>query len=229
MMETTRQALYSAILGAPEDDAPRLVYADYIEEHGNELDAERARLIRLQIQVAQFERQYPTEMEQIFADYTGNLRVKQQASAIYSDHWRDWFNDNFLSHLNYREHSYFEVSRGFVDVIGCPLRVVNDCPYHLLSHPLRMIHLRGKYARTDSLQRHGEAGPYFWSRKNTGWNSHFLSTQIVGGKASKTEKGKQLLDHLFAKHATRTDADAALTQWLLFRCKVALGLNEGAL
>ena len=35
--------LYRAILAAPGDDAPRLIYADWLEEHG---DLERAELIR---------------------------------------------------------------------------------------------------------------------------------------------------------------------------------------
>jgi uncharacterized protein (TIGR02996 family) len=38
-----RDALYRAILERPADDAPRLVYADWLEEHG---DLERAELIR---------------------------------------------------------------------------------------------------------------------------------------------------------------------------------------
>jgi len=37
------ESLYRAILAAPADDAPRLVYADWLEEHG---DMERAELIR---------------------------------------------------------------------------------------------------------------------------------------------------------------------------------------
>jgi uncharacterized protein (TIGR02996 family) len=43
---TTGDALYEAILAAPADDLPRLVYADWLEEHG---DAERAEFIRAQI------------------------------------------------------------------------------------------------------------------------------------------------------------------------------------
>jgi uncharacterized protein (TIGR02996 family) len=42
-------ALLAAILAAPEDDAPRLVFADWLDEHGN---ATWADLIRVQIGVA---------------------------------------------------------------------------------------------------------------------------------------------------------------------------------
>jgi len=40
---TERDALYRAILERPADDAPRLIYADWLEEHD---DLERAELIR---------------------------------------------------------------------------------------------------------------------------------------------------------------------------------------
>jgi uncharacterized protein (TIGR02996 family) len=44
--------LYSAILANPEDDAPRLIYADWLEENGEE---ERAKFIRAQISIARNE------------------------------------------------------------------------------------------------------------------------------------------------------------------------------
>src|SRR6476659_1135869 len=42
-------ALLAAIRAAPEDDAPRLVYADWLDEHGQ---PERAEFIRVQIELA---------------------------------------------------------------------------------------------------------------------------------------------------------------------------------
>src|SRR5262249_5900504 len=41
-------AFLRTILEAPDDDAPRLVYADFLEEHG---EAERAELIRIQCEL----------------------------------------------------------------------------------------------------------------------------------------------------------------------------------
>src|SRR3712207_3150772 len=46
---TENDALLRAILDSPEDDAPRLVYADWLEEQG---DPERAEFIRLQVALA---------------------------------------------------------------------------------------------------------------------------------------------------------------------------------
>jgi uncharacterized protein (TIGR02996 family) len=47
---TQDDAFLHAILEQPDDDAPRLVYADWLDEHG---DAARAELIRLQCRTAQ--------------------------------------------------------------------------------------------------------------------------------------------------------------------------------
>jgi uncharacterized protein (TIGR02996 family) len=44
-----RRALLEAIRAAPEDDAPRLVYADWLEEHAEgDADRDRAEFIRVQ-------------------------------------------------------------------------------------------------------------------------------------------------------------------------------------
>jgi uncharacterized protein (TIGR02996 family) len=46
-MEKENQAFLDAIIASPEDDTPRLVYADWLDEHGN---PDRAEFIRVQIQ-----------------------------------------------------------------------------------------------------------------------------------------------------------------------------------
>src|SRR5262245_41658733 len=48
-----RDALLAAIRAAPDDDAPRLIFADWLEEHG---DADRAEFIRVQVELDPFER-----------------------------------------------------------------------------------------------------------------------------------------------------------------------------
>jgi uncharacterized protein (TIGR02996 family) len=47
---TDRDALLRAICDAPDDDAPRLIYADWLDEHG---DPRQAEFIRVQIELAQ--------------------------------------------------------------------------------------------------------------------------------------------------------------------------------
>lgn len=49
---TTGDRLLADILAHPDDDTPRLIYADWLDEHGD--DPERAELIRLQCELATF-------------------------------------------------------------------------------------------------------------------------------------------------------------------------------
>jgi uncharacterized protein (TIGR02996 family) len=65
---TDREALVRAVLAAPEDDAPRLVFADWCDENG---DSEWAEFIRLQVERPQ---EPPTNRE----------------IDLFSECWREW-------------------------------------------------------------------------------------------------------------------------------------------
>ena len=47
---TEREALLHAIRLEPDEDTPRLVYADWLDEHGDEADRAHAEQIRVQIE-----------------------------------------------------------------------------------------------------------------------------------------------------------------------------------
>ena len=49
---THDEAFLQSIRETPDDDAPRLIYADWLEEHGDARAAARAEFIRLQCQRA---------------------------------------------------------------------------------------------------------------------------------------------------------------------------------
>jgi uncharacterized protein (TIGR02996 family) len=50
-----RTAFLEAILEAPDDDTPRLIFADWLDEHGYESERDRAEFIRLQCALAALE------------------------------------------------------------------------------------------------------------------------------------------------------------------------------
>ncbi len=52
---TTADALLAAVLANPGDDAPRLIYADHLEERDGPGDAERAEFVRVQVELARLE------------------------------------------------------------------------------------------------------------------------------------------------------------------------------
>ncbi len=73
------EALYQAILADPEDDAPRLIYADWLEENG---DPDRAEFIRVQMELARL----PDK------DARGNsLRVREK--ELWAGHRDAWLMD----------------------------------------------------------------------------------------------------------------------------------------
>src|SRR6476619_208277 len=89
-------ALVQAILHAPDDDAPRLVYADWLEENG---DADRAEFIRVQCRVARLPFYDP--------DYAALTRRTYELLVRHRRAWR-------IPYLAARQ----EFRRGFVETVA---------------------------------------------------------------------------------------------------------------
>jgi len=109
---TDGDALHAAILAAPDDDTPRLVYADWLQENDR---PERAEFIRLQIAMA---RLMPHEL------VAWNMRtIEMQASekALLAAHGEEWLaplrakGEPFQSTVT---HGQF--CRGFVEIVWMP-------------------------------------------------------------------------------------------------------------
>jgi uncharacterized protein (TIGR02996 family) len=73
-MIAAEHALLRAVAAAADDDTPRLVYADWLEEHG---DADRAEFIRVQCRLAELS---PAEPEGV------DLADREQELAARLDH-----------------------------------------------------------------------------------------------------------------------------------------------
>jgi uncharacterized protein (TIGR02996 family) len=86
------QPFLSAVLAEPEDDAPRLAYADWMDKHGQ---PERAEFIRLQ-------------MERALRPYLESVTPSARETALLSAHRREW-----LGPLPEWLHERFEFHRGF--------------------------------------------------------------------------------------------------------------------
>src|SRR5262245_58471774 len=75
-----RQALLRAVIEEPDHDAPRLVFADWLDEFGTtEADRGRAALIRLQVEAARLERYEPRRLD-----------LEGQAAALVLAHRDAW-------------------------------------------------------------------------------------------------------------------------------------------
>lgn len=107
----TEEAFLQAILAEPDDDAVRLVYADWLEENGNANDRARAALIRAQCEVEHAPRER-------------RIRLNREAKAILNAN-PDWteaiiktglgrkplFRRGFLHHLTLGATEFIKIAR----------------------------------------------------------------------------------------------------------------------
>jgi uncharacterized protein (TIGR02996 family) len=95
------EAFLQAILEAPEDDAPRLVYADWLEENG---DPERAEFIRVQIRFSS-----------LGPDDPAWARLQAREQALWKAHAEEW-----LAPLPRATREWVVFERGFPGRVSCP-------------------------------------------------------------------------------------------------------------
>jgi uncharacterized protein (TIGR02996 family) len=99
---THDEAFLQAVIESPEDDAPRLVYADYLDDHGR---PERASLIRVQCLLAKLPEDDPRREE-----------LEAQERALLWKHEEEWVGP--LRGLA----SAWAFRRGFLEVVTLPAR-----------------------------------------------------------------------------------------------------------
>jgi uncharacterized protein (TIGR02996 family) len=115
------QALMFAVCESPDDDTPRLVLADWLEEHG---EPERAEFIRLQIQLARGTHR-PNQKRDL-------QRREQQLLTLHGRRWQleigsgGYYNPQFV--------------RGFLEDANL---TADDLECALEAAPLRSVALRG--------------------------------------------------------------------------------------
>jgi uncharacterized protein (TIGR02996 family) len=123
---TTGDALYVAILANPADDLPRLVYADWLEEHG---DAERAKFIRIQIELAR-----PDPPAQLWDEFFHRLQIRRDEYALLYHHRKaDWSIPRLRGGQTF--------NRGFVDEVWAAAEDIVAHADLLLRFPLRGLRI----------------------------------------------------------------------------------------
>lgn len=121
-MTDTIAALLAGVLAAPDDDAPRLVFADALEEQGDEA---RAAFIRCQIEIARTEN-YPGE--RFCAAANGLLRqgvpdcrkescrpcwLRRRERALLDIHGADWREEFAQQVGDTASHAYYSIEPEF--------------------------------------------------------------------------------------------------------------------
>jgi len=88
-----RQGLLQAVLDAPDDDALRLIFADWLEEHG---EAERAEFIRVQCELAVVhKRLHDLSQSEVEGDYDRWAELRQRESELLEGFALYWLLDAF--------------------------------------------------------------------------------------------------------------------------------------
>ncbi|MBI1917593.1 MAG: TIGR02996 domain-containing protein [Planctomycetes bacterium] len=96
------QGFLRDIIEHPDDDTPRLVYSDWLEEHGKETDRARAEFIRLQVELARQTQDSPRRREQAY-------RARELL---------DQYRDRWLKPLHRLRLRDVHFARGFVEKVA---------------------------------------------------------------------------------------------------------------
>jgi uncharacterized protein (TIGR02996 family) len=97
-----RDALLKAVCENPDDDTPRLVFADWLQEHDEE---DRAEFIRLQIEVA------------TLPDGKKKQKKQTREAELLDEHREEW-TEPLKEFEGSRTDDYYVFRRGFVEAIG---------------------------------------------------------------------------------------------------------------
>jgi uncharacterized protein (TIGR02996 family) len=107
--------LMSAILAEPDEDVPRLAFADWLDEHGGESERARADLIRVQIELAHL----PPQDLLPWRRRLVALRARENRLFMYwRERWLAPLKDEGGPLAGAEAHAEFR--RGFVDVVWMP-------------------------------------------------------------------------------------------------------------
>jgi uncharacterized protein (TIGR02996 family) len=184
---TTRDELLRRILLEPDDDAPRLVLADWLEEYGDDDDRARAAFIRVQVELTS-----PCRLGYSDAYHVDDVCVAcdplaRREQELLHDHASGWANELLPDRrvstddpegMRVRVHARKEADvlrfhalfrRGFVEVIELDAAgSLAHADALLAAAPLREVRLTswpGVVERGDGrtgLIRAGESGPLSW-------------------------------------------------------------------
>ncbi len=124
---TDEEALLQAVIADPDDDAPRLIYADWLDEHGQ---GERAEFIRVQIALAGMPLNDERRPEL--------RRIERRLLRRFGERWAHSLRVPWC-------HAY---SRGFVECVSCSAdQFLSGGEALFTLAPIRQLHLTNAHQR----------------------------------------------------------------------------------
>jgi uncharacterized protein (TIGR02996 family) len=115
---TAGDAILRAILEEPADDGLRLIYADYLEEHG---EGERAEFIRVQVDLGTFDDAYYLSFANRETCSISAVRQIRRSAELLHEAWAMDLLALGLQSAHITCVNDWEFRRGFVSEVRCPL------------------------------------------------------------------------------------------------------------
>jgi uncharacterized protein (TIGR02996 family) len=147
---STHEAFLQTILAAPGDDTPRLIYADWLEEHGT-TEAERARAEFIRVQC---------ELARLGNDDPSRLVLEQRENELLTQHERNWAQDihSILAEIREgimgatRAPFFWRFERGFIESIECHGALLIRHAARLFARaPIRRLRIDGPMSQRAAL------------------------------------------------------------------------------
>lgn len=196
--------LLAAIRKAPDDDAPRLIYADWLQDHGDEA---RAEFIRVQCELARIPvpeettqgyvgefdiRNHCRNCRKLLGEYCRFHVLCRRERELRKRNWSDWIDDNIISFT-----SGWEFRRGFIDSITCTW---DDCRHRLDTireeHPVQTVTLRTLPEVDRDWLGTGERGYRFRGREK---HHPFIRITHGGNGTDNISRGPEVSEMLAAE------------------------------
>lgn len=208
---TTREALLKAVLAAPDDDLPRLVFADHLE--GELGEPERAEFIRREINRARLDREILCHQpEAKMGDWCNDSLCPKCGQQIPWTYLpcppEDLFgNDDSLAILDRTQSVVWE--RGFVHKVGCTLADwLAHGPAVVREHPVTKVVL------TDREPFEQTSGGWVWVKQFVNMERHMLTPEVFDtGHVSRRWPGGTTSVTFATSDEATVAASAALIQW----------------
>lgn len=130
---SNHDALLAAVLAAPDDDLPRLVYADYLDEAG---DSDRAEFIRVQIELARRPANDPVR-----------AGIEDRQRELLTEHRREWAIPGLRA-------TGQQFRRGFVELVEIAANVLLQAADRVFAaNPIRHLRVATADEYTEPLAR----------------------------------------------------------------------------
>lgn len=142
---TDRAAMIAAVLANPDDDTPRLVFADWCDDNG---EPERAEFLRVQVELARTgeascwteEMPFGTQCTDPECPWAVREQLRERERDLLDRHRLSWLDGPLMGMESQTAGEAVQFIRGFVESVTCPAA---DWLAHadaiLAEHPVRRV------------------------------------------------------------------------------------------